>query len=146
MAEEVAIGSTGEQAKIRNPVGVVVLSVVTAGIYALVWYYKVNKELAALGRDTGKKDELGDNPMTSLIAVTIGACVIVPAVISVINTWKRMQAARRLAGLPPMSGAAGVVLGLFLGPVLYGYEQAGLNEAFAKLGSGVAATPVPVAA
>lgn len=141
MAAEVAIGSTGEKAKVRNPVAVVLLSIVTLGIYGLVWYYKINKEMAAIGRDRGKSDELGDNPVTSLLAVTIGAFVIVPAIVSMVHTWQRMQATRRLAGLEPLSGVVGVILGLVLGPVLYGYEQSGLSPALERLAGGAATAP-----
>jgi len=77
MAEEVQIQGSSEMAKIRNPVGVVALTFVTLGIYGLVWYYKVNKEMAELGKATGKTDELGDSPGKSLLAVTLGALVIV---------------------------------------------------------------------
>ena len=45
MAEEIRVGST--TVKIRNPFLVFVWSLVTFGIYYLVWYYKINKELAA---------------------------------------------------------------------------------------------------
>jgi len=148
MAAELTIGSTGEKAKVRSPVAVALLTLVTIGIYGLVWYYKVNKELAAIGRDRGKSDVLGDSPGKSLLAVTLGACLIVPAIMSVIGTWKRIQAARSLAGLPGLSGGAGVVLALFTGPVFYAYEQSGLNAALQVLavGPGAGATAIPAPA
>src|SRR5947208_2448379 len=100
MATEVTIAGTPARAKIRSPWGPALLPLITFGIYALVWYYKVNREMRDLGRARGT-DELGDSPGKSLLAVTIGAIIIVPAVISVINTGKRIQAAQRLAGIEP---------------------------------------------
>ena len=42
MAELVTI--EGQQFKKRSPLGVWLLGLVTAGIYMLVWYYKINDE------------------------------------------------------------------------------------------------------
>jgi hypothetical protein len=142
MAEEVTIGATGERAKLRNPVAVALLPIVTLGIYSIVWYYKINKELAAIGRDRGKSEELGDNPVNSVLAVTVGAIVIVPAIISIVNTFKRIQAAQRLAGVEPLNGTVAVILALFTGPIFYAYEQSGLNNALQGLGAAAAAPAV----
>ncbi len=38
MAEEVTIQGTGSRAKIRNPLAVIALSIVTLGIYFWFWY------------------------------------------------------------------------------------------------------------
>src|SRR5947209_14345675 len=97
MAEEVQIEGSGGVAKIRSPWAPALLPFVTFGIYAFVWYYKINREMADLGRARGT-DELGDDPLTSLLAITIGWIIIVPAVISTIHTAQRIQAAQRLTG------------------------------------------------
>jgi hypothetical protein len=39
MAEEVALAGTGSRAKLRNPLGVVGLSIITIGIYYFFWWY-----------------------------------------------------------------------------------------------------------
>src|SRR5947207_1027864 len=98
MALPVEIEGTGTQAKIRNPLGVIGLSFITLGIYAIFWYYNVNKEMAAFGR-AKKTNDLGDSPGTSVLAVTLGALVIVPAFISLYNAWKRLNSGERLTGL-----------------------------------------------
>src|SRR3954447_21648565 len=98
MAQEVQITGTRAKAKIRSPWAPALLPFITLGIYAAVWYYKINREMADLGRAKGT-DELGDSPVKSLLAVTVGALIIVPAVISVINTGKRIQATQRLSGV-----------------------------------------------
>lgn len=61
MAPEVQIRGAGSTAKVRDVVGVPVLTFVTLGIYGIVWYYKVNRELADYGRANGHGDELGDS-------------------------------------------------------------------------------------
>lgn len=46
MAGTVRITDRGRTAKIRNPWAVPLLSVITLGIYYLVWYYKINREMS----------------------------------------------------------------------------------------------------
>src|SRR3954462_15059550 len=128
MAEEVQIAGTSARAKIRSPWAPALLPFVTLFIYYWVWYYRINREMADLGR-AKNTDELGDSPGTSLLAITLGALIIVPAVISIINTGKRIQAAQRLSGVEPqMNGWLAVVMGLLISPVLYAYEQSELNK------------------
>jgi hypothetical protein len=127
MAAEIQIADTGSVAKTRDPLGVALLTLVTLGIYFFVWYYKVNREMSELGRARGT-DELGDNPGNSLLAVTLGALIIVPAVISLYNTFLRTQAAARLTGTEPLNGWIALALYLFLGIGFPAYLQSGLNK------------------
>src|SRR4051812_37269254 len=150
MAQEVQIAGTPAKAKIRSPWAPALLPFITLGIYAAVWYYKINRELADLGR-AKNTDELGDSPGKSLVAVTIGWIIIVPAVISLINTGKRIQAAQRLSNIEPqMNGWLAVVMGLVISPVLYAYEQSELNKVWghqgqaAGIGAGAAVEPAAV--
>jgi|SRR3954467_2699642 len=130
MAEEIQIGGTDAMAKIRSPWAPALLPWVTFFIYFFVWYYKINREMADLGRARGS-DELGDSPGTSVLAITLGALVIVPAVISTYNTAKRVQAAQRLEGVEPqLNGWLALVMYLLLSPVFFAYEQAELNKAW----------------
>ena len=134
MADLVRLPGTDAEAKIRNPVLVVVWSILTLGIYGIVWYYKINKELAELGKSKGT-EELGTSPGTSVLAVTLGAFVLVPAIISVINTYKRVTAAQRMANVAqPLNGWIAIVLALVLGPVLYAYLQSGQNATLKSVG------------
>ncbi|TMK72987.1 MAG: DUF4234 domain-containing protein, partial [Actinobacteria bacterium] len=114
MAAEVQIADTGSMAKTRDPLGVALLTLVTLGVYFFVWYYKVNREMSELGRARGT-DELGDNPGNSLLAVTLGALIIVPAIVSMYNTFLRTQAAARLTGTEPLNGWIALAFYLFLG-------------------------------
>lgn len=130
MAEEIAIQGAGSNAKLRNPLGVIGLTLITFGIYAIFWYYFINREMADFGRARGT-DELGDSPGTSVLAITLGALVIVPALLSLYNTCKRVQATQRLAGDPnPTSAGLLFVLYLFISPVAEYMIQDGLNKAW----------------
>lgn len=127
-APEVRIRNGDALVKIRNPVTTALLALVTFGIYAIFWYYYINREMADLGRNRGS-DELGDSPGTSVLAVTLGALVIVPAILSYVGTGKRVNAAQRYANrAEPMSVGLAVVLLLFLGPVGIWYIQNELNK------------------
>jgi uncharacterized protein DUF4234 len=128
MAEEVQIKGTSEVGKIRNPLGVIGLTFITLGIYAIFWYYFVNKELAAIGK-AHNSDECGDSPGTSVLAITLGAIVIVPAFISVYNTTKRLAAAERLTGTPQgMEPGLLFILWIFLSPVAEYILQSNMNK------------------
>jgi hypothetical protein len=127
-APEVRIRNGDAMVKIRNPVTSALLPFVTFGIYGIFWYYYINRELADLGRNRGT-NELGDSPGTSVLAVTLGALVIVPAILSYVGTAKRVEAAQRYANRPePMSVGLAVVLLILLGPVGIWYIQNELNK------------------
>lgn len=147
MAEPVPISGGPEEAKIRSLWGVALLPYVTFGIYSLVWYYKINREMRDLGRKR-QVQGLGDSPGTSLLAITLGAFVIVPAVMSIIGTYKRIKLAQQVVGVNPGEQINGwfVVLGmLLLAPVAYAYEQDALNKVW-NIDSGRAPAGLPVAA
>jgi hypothetical protein len=127
MAEEIAIRGSNYPAKERNPLAPLGLSIITLGIYGIFWYYFVNKELAELGKARGT-DELGDNPMMSVLAVTIGAIVIIPAFVSYWNTWKRHDAARKMFGTTAgIDNVPGFLLTLFIWPAGAYFLQSGQN-------------------
>jgi Domain of unknown function (DUF4234) len=134
MAEEVQIAGTPATAKIRSPWAPALLPFVTLLIYYWVWYYKINREMRDLGR-ARNTDELGDSPGTSLLATTLGALIIVPALISTYNTAKRIIAAQRLTGVEPqLNGWLGLVMFLLISPVFYAYEQSELNKVWRASG------------
>ena len=129
MAEEVAIAGTGSTAKLRNPLGVVGLSIITIGIYFFCWWYFINREMRDLGR--ARNVDLGQNPGNSVLAVTLGALIIVPAIVSEWRTSDRIQRTQEVAGVD--RGANGpiiFILLLLIGPVGLWYAQSELNKAW----------------
>jgi hypothetical protein len=127
MAEEIAIRGSNYPAKQRHPLGVIGLMLITLGIYGIFWYYFVNKELAELGKARGT-DELGDNPMMSVLAITIGALIIVPPFVSMWGTWKRQDTARKMFGVQEgIDNVPGFLLSIFIGPVGTYFLQRGQN-------------------
>jgi hypothetical protein len=119
----------GSVAKLRDPIVVVILTVVTFGIYQFFWWYYANRELADYGRARGTH-ELGDNPTASVLALFPGGLIVVPAIWTTVTTFKRVQAAQRMNGQMQINGWLGIVIVLVISPVLLGYMQSGLNSAW----------------
>jgi hypothetical protein len=121
--------ASGTTAKLRNPIIVTVLVIVTLGIYQIVWWYLINKEMAEHGRALGRR-ELGDDPARSTLALFPGAIIVVPAIWTTVTTFGRIMAAQRLHRQVPINGWLGLVLALVFSPALIGYMQSGLNSAW----------------
>jgi hypothetical protein len=123
VAEQLQVAGTS--VKIRNPFLVFVWSIVTFGIYYLVWYYKINREL----RDAGRIDV---SPVVALLAVSLGWIVIVPPFVSWYRTFERIVAAQRTAGTNgeanPILGFILYVIAVFMLPVEVIYAQDELNK------------------
>jgi hypothetical protein len=148
MAEEIQIAGTPAKAKIRSPWAPALLPFITIGIYYFFWYYYINREMADLGR-AKNTDELGDSPGKSLLAVTLGALIIVPAIISIVHTAQRIQKAQRLTGVDPqLNGWLALVLAIVFSPAFYAYQQSELNKAWRTMEGPAAALnqvqPAPV--
>jgi hypothetical protein len=127
MAQQVQIPGSSATAKIRNPIAVAIFAVITLGIYVLYWWYAANREMADYGRAKGTSD-LGESPVMSLLAVFPGGLIVVPAIWTTITTFKRVQAAQKLAGQTPINGWLGLVLYLVFSPAYVAYMQSGLNS------------------
>jgi Ca2+/Na+ antiporter len=147
MAEVIRIEGTSAKAKIRHPLAAFGLVFLTLGIYYLVWYYKVNRELRDLGRATGEETRLGRSPLTSLLAITVGWLVLVPPFVSFYGTFKRIEAAQEISRTrEPVNvwlGFALYLVGLFTLPVEVIYAQSELNRIWR---GETARTPATVAA
>ena len=141
MADIVPIQGSDQSGKIRHPLGIVGLSLITLGIYYLVWYYKVNKEMAAMGRVRGT-EELGTSPGTSLLAVTLGVLILVPPFVSIYKTSARLSAAERATGaLAGMEPGLLFLLFVLIGPVGQYIFQSNMNKVLrSQSGSAPAAT------
>lgn len=97
-------------------------SVLTLGIAAIVWYYKINKDAKSLA---GNK---GWSPAISVVAITLGSLLIVPLFVSMWRTWTRVREATNADGM-----SAGIQFALCFIPIVnlayYGYLQSKLNAA-----------------
>lgn len=128
MAEPVQIKGSSYEGKLRNPLGVVALSIVTLGIYYFFWYYKANKEMAELGQAHGT-DECGTSPGTSLAALIPGFVLIVPPYYSLYKACKRLNASERTVSAPEgMEAPLLWLIFVFLSPVGIYLFQRNLNR------------------
>lgn len=126
MAYEMKLRGTDHEVKVRNPWAVALLPIVTLGIYHLVWWYRINKELKAYGEAKGY--DLGQNPTASLLALFPGAIIVIPALVSYWRGTKRVQGASKIAGREPVSGWISLILYLLLSPAFWAYLQVSLNN------------------
>ncbi|MFN2616942.1 MAG: DUF4234 domain-containing protein [Thermoleophilaceae bacterium] len=126
MAYELQIKGSQDQVKVRSPWAAALLPLVTLGIYHLVWWFRINRELRDYGRAKGY--DLGQNPTNSLLALFPGGFVVVPALITYWRGTKRVQGASRLGGKEPLNGWIALVLYLVVGPGFWAYLQVSLNE------------------
>ena len=132
MADVVPIQGAGTTAKVRNPLGVIGLNLITLGIYGIFYWYFINREMADLGRARGRPD-LGDNPMMSVIAITIGGLVIIPAIVKRIETSQDVT-----MGSNNFSPVLCVVLVLLIitSPVATYLMQSNLNQSWRAQAAG----------
>jgi hypothetical protein len=136
---------TGQIGKIRNIFLVwLVWPILTLGIYHLVWWYKINREARDFAR-------IEVSPGISVVAITLGAIIIVPPFVSIYRTGERIGQMQAAAGLQvSCSGVIGLIASFVLGlhTLYYQYE---LNKTWEGIGApeGTVVTlpgPVPPAA
>jgi hypothetical protein len=108
--------------KPRDPLVVWLLSLVTFGIYYLVWWYKINREV-------GEYDpSIRVSPGVSVLALAVGWIILFPPWVTTVTTGMRIAQAQRAAGIEPTcSGALGLLLWLLFGLNTI-YYQAELNK------------------
>jgi hypothetical protein len=144
MAQEVPIPGASSTAKIRSPFAPALLPFITLFIYLFCWWYFINREMKDLGQAKGTSD-LGDSPTKSVLAITLGALIIVPAIWSHVTTFQRIQRAQRLAGIEPLNGWIALILYIVLSPAFYAYMQSGLNNVWRTLAQPAQQEPAPAA-
>jgi hypothetical protein len=141
MAQEISV--RGVDVKVRNPWLAFLWAIVTLGIYYLVWYYKTNRELRDYGRAVGR--DLGESPLTSLLAITIGWLVLVPPFVSTFRYFGRVAEAEEAAGFGEQRSVQWIGFGLYLValfflPIEIPYGQSELNRVWERE-RGAAALP-----
>lgn len=144
MAYEMKIRGTQHEVKVRSPWAVALLPIITLGIYHVVWWYKINKELKAYGEAKGY--DLGQNPTNSLLAIVPGFLIIIPPLVSYWRGTQRVQNASKVSGREPVSGWIALILYLLLSPAMFAYLQVSLNNVWEQEAEplpGQAAPPAP---
>jgi hypothetical protein len=135
------VDAGGARVKARDIGIVAILTIVTLGIYGYVWYYRINRELRDFGAAHQDEELAGERPGLSLLAVTLGAVLIVPPIVSWVRCTKRIQRAQNLVELPEKDVTSGwVIFGLCVGGLLTSvgfvgvpvYVQMGLNHVWEK--------------
>jgi hypothetical protein len=144
MAEPVQIAGSDYWGKIRNPLGIIGLALITLGIYWFFWYYYLNKELAEMGK-ARNTDELGTSPGTSVLAVTLGAFILVPPFVSIYRTWERKCKAEDATGQVGMEAGLGFLLTILIGPIGMYILQSNLNKVLQTQAAGSSLPPAPAA-
>lgn len=114
----------------RGPVAVWLLTLVTLGIYGMVWYYKVNREL----RDYNGQIEV--RPGLALCNITVIApfTLSISAIVSFVRTGGRVSQAMGFARVGTCSGAVGILLQVLLFGTGICYYQSRLNRVWAAHG------------
>jgi Domain of unknown function (DUF4234) len=121
---------TGQTGKIRNIFLVwLVWPFLTLGIYHLVWWYKINREAQEFDRT------IVVSPGIAVVAISLGAFIIVPPFVSIYNTGERIGRMQSAAGMPAScNGVLGLVCSFIFGLHTL-YYQNELNKIWAHLGS-----------
>ncbi len=126
MAYEMQIRGTQSEVKVRSPWAAALLPIITLGIYHVVWWYKINKELKEFGEAKGH--DLGRNPTNSVLALVPGFLIIVPPLVSYWRGTKRIMGAAQLGGKEPVNGWISLILYLLIAPAFWAYLQVSLNH------------------
>lgn len=126
----------GVRVKVRSPWGVWGLAIVTLGIYGIVYWYLVNRELCDYSAAAGAP--LGNDPMLSVLALIPGGWIIVPPLVSAARTATRTRRCLSLSSGTVADGPSAlitVLLSLLFSLHLV-YLQRHVNRIWESAGSG----------
>ena len=115
MAQEVMLGRGG-LGKLRSFWVGLLLTVVTFGIYFYFWYWFVNEELKDIGAANDDPNLASSSPAMSLVAVTLGGLLVIPAWLSYYNYGQRIRRAQTAVGVPEEERISPVLAFLLLVP------------------------------
>ena len=121
--------------RIRNRWVQFTLSFVTLGIWYLVWYYRLCRDLNDLSHEFDEP-RLRNDPAWNLAAVSVGGWLIVPPAISWLRTFRRIAVAEEAVGSDmhlriPVAFVL-VVLGYIFAPFEILIVQAHINRIWEK--------------
>jgi len=164
MTRQAVTTQSSAAGKIRRPWKAALLSVTTLGIYWVVWYYQINREMRDYGASRGDTDLAESRPILSALAVLFGPILLVSPIVSFAGTVQRLQRVETQAsahsrrggsliallvlghlmslvrggqGLLPVVGLAGFAMCLIGCAVI----QARLNSIWREQGTNVVASP-----
>jgi hypothetical protein len=143
MAYEMKIRGTESEVKVRSPWAAALLPLITFGIYHLVWWYKINKELKEFGEAKGR--DLGQSPANSALALFPGFVILIPPLVTYWRGTKRIMGAARLAGKEPVNGWISILLYLIIAPAFWAYLQVSLNHIWEQEAEALAGHEAPPA-
>ena len=157
MAHDVTID--GLRFRVRNPLAVAGLTIVTLGLYGLYWYTAANNDTRMYLRDYSIRPGVSLFALilnligTQFIALALilsspwlalGVVLVIPSFVSVFRTGRRIALMQVHAGVEETSPGIGLVLFLLFFLVGAGiYLQAGLNRVWAAAGSHPEPEPAP---
>ena len=100
----------------------------------MFWWYFINREMRDVGNANGV--DLGQSPGVSVLAITVGAFVIIPPFVSIWNTGRRMEGTQRVAGVSGGNGPLFFLLEIIPIVSLFApvYMQMELNKAWHAIG------------
>jgi hypothetical protein len=113
------------QMKQRSPVGVWLLSLITFGIYGLVYWYKIHAELAQFD------PRIKISPVFELMSIWLLSFTIVLPIMSIVGLGGKIRAAQAAAGQQAdCSGGLGLLFAILAGTHVI-YYQSKLNQVIA---------------
>jgi len=149
MAHDVTL--EGRPYRVRHPLGVIVLGIVTFGLFFLYWYYRATDDVRMYVRDYSIRPLVATLAVLAAMmlaplaiaaviwaqaplrtaAVLLFLLALVGMLLSYLHTARRVRRAQERAGVEaPISVGLGFVLFALMPMVGSGYAQAGLNAAW----------------
>lgn len=121
--------------RLRRPSTVAVLGVATLGLYLIVWYYRINRDMRDFGAEHDDRGLGATKPWVSAIAMSLGGVIVVPRLISLLRTVGRVQTVERIATRAARP-AIGLRVGLTAAAILpLGSSAHRVGGLFAALGA-----------
>jgi hypothetical protein len=136
--EQVSIGEA--RVTIRSPVAVWILSFFTLGIYMVIWWYQVNRELRDYSHAVGRPFRA--SPVLATVLIALWPLAFLPGMVSVFVTARRVRTVEEWVEAP---GRIVPVLAVLLFPLLFissWYVQRALNGAWRRAKQGAGPKPV----
>lgn len=97
-------------------------------LYGPYWYFSINSELRKLGEAVGDPGLSRVRPHIAVLAYVAGAVVVIPALVSLYRTGKRIERAQQCVGIhKPLDPVAVPILNIVLWPAMFWYAQGNLN-------------------